>query len=139
YLCRCVDKGRRSRCGETGATSRTTARASDRVRVEGIDKQRLGEVAANVRKIRPPEPHKGKGVRYQGEVIRRADRKAGSSPAPRTRDVHRGVRFDGRRVVPSFVAGRRGRLRQSPCHQSGRDAIVGCGVNRRWWSRLVQL
>src|SRR5512142_3152649 len=39
--------------------------------VSGIDKQQVGEVAANIRKIRPPEPYKGKGVRYQGEVIRR--------------------------------------------------------------------
>jgi len=45
--------------------------------VEGIDKQKVGEVAANIRKIRPPEPYKGKGVRYQGEVIRRKAGKAG--------------------------------------------------------------
>ena len=37
--------------------------------VEGIDKQLVGEVAANIRKIRPPEPYKGKGVRYSGEQI----------------------------------------------------------------------
>jgi large subunit ribosomal protein L6 len=45
--------------------------------VAGIDKQQVGEVAANIRKIRPPEPYKGKGVRYQGEVIRRKAGKAG--------------------------------------------------------------
>lgn len=45
--------------------------------VEGIDKQQVGEVAANIRKIRPPEPYKGKGVRYQGENIRRKAGKAG--------------------------------------------------------------
>jgi len=45
--------------------------------VEGIDKQLVGEVAANIRKIRKPEPYKGKGVRYQGEVIRRKAGKAG--------------------------------------------------------------
>jgi len=45
--------------------------------VEGIDKQQVGEIAANIRKIRPPEPYKGKGVRYQGEVIRRKAGKAG--------------------------------------------------------------
>jgi large subunit ribosomal protein L6 len=45
--------------------------------VSGIDKQLVGEVAANIRKIRPPEPYKGKGVRYQGEVIRRKAGKAG--------------------------------------------------------------
>jgi large subunit ribosomal protein L6 len=45
--------------------------------VEGIDKQKVGEVAANIRKIRKPEPYKGKGVRYQGEVVRRKAGKAG--------------------------------------------------------------
>jgi len=45
--------------------------------VEGIDKQRVGEVAANIRKIRKPDPYKGKGVRYQNEVIRRKAGKAG--------------------------------------------------------------
>jgi large subunit ribosomal protein L6 len=45
--------------------------------VSGIDKQQVGEVAANIRKIRPPEPYKGKGVRYQGEAIRRKAGKAG--------------------------------------------------------------
>jgi large subunit ribosomal protein L6 len=45
--------------------------------VEGIDKQQVGEVAANIRKIRPPEPYKGKGVRYQGENVRRKAGKAG--------------------------------------------------------------
>ena len=46
-------------------------------RVQGIDKQKVGEVAANIRKIRKPEPYKGKGVRYEGEVIRRKAGKAG--------------------------------------------------------------
>jgi ribosomal protein L6, bacterial type len=45
--------------------------------VSGIDKQQVGEVAANIRKIRPPEPYKGKGVMYVGEVIRRKAGKAG--------------------------------------------------------------
>ncbi len=45
--------------------------------VTGINKQQVGEVAANIRKIRPPEPYKGKGVRYQGETIRRKAGKAG--------------------------------------------------------------
>jgi large subunit ribosomal protein L6 len=45
--------------------------------VSGIDKQLVGEVAANIRKIRPPEPYKGKGIKYQGEVIRRKAGKAG--------------------------------------------------------------
>ncbi|MFV2008825.1 MULTISPECIES: 50S ribosomal protein L6 [unclassified Micromonospora] len=45
--------------------------------VAGISKWQVGEVAANIRKIRPPEPYKGKGVKYQGEVIRRKAGKAG--------------------------------------------------------------
>ena len=45
--------------------------------VEGIDKQRVGEVAANIRKLRKPDPYKGKGVRYSGEQIRRKAGKAG--------------------------------------------------------------
>ncbi|HEY8482156.1 MAG TPA: 50S ribosomal protein L6 [Spirillospora sp.] len=45
--------------------------------VEGIDKQKVGEVAANIRKLRKPDPYKGKGVRYEGEHIRRKVGKAG--------------------------------------------------------------
>src|SRR5215469_15926933 len=45
--------------------------------VEGIDKQKVGEVAANIRKLRKPDPYKGKGVRYQGEQIRRKAGKTG--------------------------------------------------------------
>ncbi|WP_131741160.1 50S ribosomal protein L6 [Actinomadura roseirufa] len=45
--------------------------------VEGIDKQKVGEVAANIRKLRKPDPYKGKGVRYEGEQIRRKVGKAG--------------------------------------------------------------
>jgi large subunit ribosomal protein L6 len=39
--------------------------------VKGIDKQQVGQVAAEIRKVRPPEPYKGKGIRYQGEYVRR--------------------------------------------------------------------
>ena len=39
--------------------------------VKGVDKQQVGEVAAEVRKVRPPEPYKGKGIRYTGEYVRR--------------------------------------------------------------------
>ena len=46
-------------------------------RVEGIDKQLVGEVAANIRKLRKPDPYKGKGVRYAGEVVRRKVGKTG--------------------------------------------------------------
>ena len=45
--------------------------------VSGIDKQLVGEVAANIRKLRKPEPYKGKGVRYSGEVVRRKAGKSG--------------------------------------------------------------
>ena len=45
--------------------------------VQGIDKQAVGEVAANIRKLRKPEPYKGKGVRYAGENVRRKVGKAG--------------------------------------------------------------
>jgi large subunit ribosomal protein L6 len=51
--------------------------APTRFVVRGIDKQQVGEVAANIRRIRPPEPYKGKGVRYQGEVVRRKVGQAG--------------------------------------------------------------
>src|SRR4051794_11746584 len=39
--------------------------------VRGIDKQKVGQVAAEIRKLRPPEPYKGKGIRYQGEYVQR--------------------------------------------------------------------
>jgi large subunit ribosomal protein L6 len=41
------------------------------VTVKGIDKQQVGEIAAQIRKVRPPEPYKGKGIRYEGEYVRR--------------------------------------------------------------------
>ncbi|WP_067778958.1 50S ribosomal protein L6 [Actinomyces vulturis] len=48
-----------------------------KITVSGISKEQVGEVAANIRKIRPPEPYKGKGVRYAGENVRRKVGKAG--------------------------------------------------------------
>jgi large subunit ribosomal protein L6 len=45
------------------------------VKISGIDKQMVGEVAARIRRIRPPEPYKGKGVRYAGEKVRRKEGK----------------------------------------------------------------
>ncbi len=50
---------------------------NNKLHVRGIDKQAVGEVAANIRKLRKPEPYKGKGVRYAGEVVRRKAGKAG--------------------------------------------------------------
>lgn len=53
------------------------AETQQKVSVKGIDKQLVGQVAANIREIRPPEPYKGKGVRYSGEYILRKAGKAG--------------------------------------------------------------
>jgi large subunit ribosomal protein L6 len=50
--------------------------APTRITVRGIDKEIVGQVAANIRKVRKPEPYKGKGVRYAGEVVRRKAGKA---------------------------------------------------------------
>lgn len=49
------------------------------VRIEGISAQKVGQFAANVRSVRPPEPYKGKGIRYVGEHVRRKVGKAGAS------------------------------------------------------------
>ena len=54
-----------------------TVEGPTKLGVQGIDKQLVGEVAANIRKLRKPEPYKGKGVRYAGEQIRRKVGKAG--------------------------------------------------------------
>jgi large subunit ribosomal protein L6 len=54
-----------------------TVETPTRFSVQGIDKQVVGEVAANIRKLRKPEPYKGKGVRYAGEQVRRKVGKAG--------------------------------------------------------------
>ena len=45
------------------------------IRISGVDKQAVGEIAAKIRRLRPPEPYKGKGVRYQGEKVRRKEGK----------------------------------------------------------------
>ncbi len=54
-----------------------TVETPTRLTVSGIDKQLVGETAANIRKLRKPEPYKGKGVRYAGELVRRKAGKAG--------------------------------------------------------------
>ena len=56
-----------------------TVEGTNKVHVEGIDKQRVGQVAAELRNLRPPEPYKGKGIRYDGEVIRKKLGKAGKA------------------------------------------------------------
>jgi large subunit ribosomal protein L6 len=50
-----------------------------RLSVQGIDKQAVGEEAARIRRVRPPEPYKGKGIRYAGEVVRRKAGKTGKA------------------------------------------------------------
>jgi large subunit ribosomal protein L6 len=54
-----------------------TVEGNNKLTVNGIDKQQVGEVAANLRKLRKPEPYKGKGVRYAGENVRRKAGKSG--------------------------------------------------------------
>ena len=54
-----------------------TVEGTNKLTVSGIDKQAVGEAAANIRKIRKPEPYKGKGVRYAGEIVRRKAGKSG--------------------------------------------------------------
>ncbi len=50
-----------------------------RINISGIDKEKVGQAAANIRKVRPPEPYKGKGIRYVGEYVRRKAGKAGKA------------------------------------------------------------
>ncbi len=52
-----------------------------RLTVSGIDKQQVGQVAADIRALRPPEPYKGKGIRYAGEVVQRKAGKAAAGSA----------------------------------------------------------
>lgn len=51
--------------------------ANTKVIVKGINKERVGAIAANIRDVRPPEPYKGKGIRYEGEFVRRKEGKTG--------------------------------------------------------------
>ncbi len=60
----------------TGITFSTPA--PTQIVVEGIDKQQVGQLAAEIRSVRPPEPYKGKGIRYQGEQVRRKAGKTGA-------------------------------------------------------------
>ncbi len=50
-----------------------------KVEISGIDKQKVGQIAANIRGLRPPEPYKGKGIRYKDEYIRKKAGKAGKA------------------------------------------------------------
>ena len=51
--------------------------ANTKITVRGINKERVGALASNIRKVRPPEPYKGKGIRYEGEIVRRKEGKTG--------------------------------------------------------------
>ncbi|MCC5468759.1 50S ribosomal protein L6, partial [Pelosinus baikalensis] len=51
--------------------------ANTKIIVKGTDKERVGALAANIRDVRPPEPYKGKGIRYEGEFVRRKEGKTG--------------------------------------------------------------
>ncbi|MCM3744827.1 50S ribosomal protein L6 [Sporosarcina luteola] len=51
--------------------------ANTKIIVRGINKERVGALASNIRKVRPPEPYKGKGIKYEGEQIRRKEGKTG--------------------------------------------------------------
>lgn len=63
--------------GITAKTEKGTEQVQVRLILEGIDKELLGQVAANIRFLRPPEPYKGKGIRYTGEAILRKPGKSG--------------------------------------------------------------
>ena len=56
-----------------------TVEGTNKIHIDGIDKQQVGQVAAEIRNLRPPEPYKGKGVRYEGEVVRKKLGKAGKA------------------------------------------------------------
>lgn len=51
--------------------------SNTKIIVRGINKERVGALASNIRQVRPPEPYKGKGIRYEGEVVRRKEGKTG--------------------------------------------------------------
>lgn len=58
-------------------TELTVEERGRKVLVRGIDKEVVGQLAVNIRQVRPPEPYKGKGIRYEGEAVRRKDGKTG--------------------------------------------------------------
>jgi large subunit ribosomal protein L6 len=60
---------------------RITTPAPTQITIEGADKEKVGQVAAEIRAVRPPEPYKGKGIRYTGEQVRRKAGKAGKAGA----------------------------------------------------------
>ena len=60
---------------EAPAGLTVTSESNTEITIHGIDKQKVTEFAANVRKVREPEPYKGKGIRYKGEYVRRKEGK----------------------------------------------------------------
>lgn len=62
---------------EIPSTLECSMEGQTKITIGGINKQEVGQFAANIRKIRPPEPYKGKGIRYEGEVVRRKAGKTG--------------------------------------------------------------
>ncbi|MEB3245552.1 MAG: 50S ribosomal protein L6 [Vampirovibrionales bacterium] len=62
---------------ELPKTIKATVEANTKLKIEGADKEEVGQVCANIRAFRPPEPYKGKGVRFAGEKVRRKAGKAG--------------------------------------------------------------
>ncbi len=62
-----------------GVSFEVTDRAGRELVISGVDKETVGEIAARIRRTRPPEPYKGKGIRYEGEQIRRKAGKAGKA------------------------------------------------------------
>ena len=104
--------------------------------VRGIDKQLVGEVAANIRKIRKPEPYKGKGIRYEGEYVRKkAGKAAKGAPRDGCQDQTRGPGSAG-----TSACARRSRAPRSgrgwPCTaRTGTSTRSSSTTARRarWW------
>jgi large subunit ribosomal protein L6 len=63
---------------DSGAGIKISVENNTQLRVDGIDKALVGQVAAELRAVRPPEPYKGKGIRYVGEHVRRKAGKTGA-------------------------------------------------------------
>ena len=62
---------------ESGDTLTITVDGNTNIKIEGINKEEVGALASNIRSVRPPEPYKGKGIRYKGEQVRRKEGKTG--------------------------------------------------------------
>ena len=62
---------------ESGDTLTITVDGNTNIKIEGSNKEEVGALASNIRSVRPPEPYKGKGIRYKGEQVRRKEGKTG--------------------------------------------------------------